>query len=285
MYTCLESISDRLFKCCFLTCPTSQKSKPKKSHLGLRLEEKPEEKEILANRLRGKWRLLTKRLKQHLSSELLTFTEDELNWEQGKFYIDLILSFIAADRKNDLPRKICALERISPRDVDHFVKILFIGDSGVGKTCLRHRITYDSLADYKESYTLGIDFSRVQLRDVDGATIQTQMWDTSGQERFRTITTAYFRGVHGIVLVYDVTYAHSFQGLHHWVTLLEHHVKESTKVILIGNKSDWELHRQVAIEDGEKFAKQHGYQFAEVSANSGEGTQHLLSKFVLSIID
>jgi Ras-related protein Rab-8A len=97
-------------------------------------------------------------------------------------------------------------------DYDYLIKLLLIGDSGVGKSCLLLRFSDDS---FTTSFitTIGIDF-KIRTIELDNKRIKLQIWDTAGQERFRTITTAYYRGAMGILLVYDVTDESSFNSIH-----------------------------------------------------------------------
>ncbi|KAK9760953.1 GTP-binding protein, partial [Basidiobolus ranarum] len=121
---------------------------------------------------------------------------------------------------------------------DHLIKLLLIGDSGVGKSCLLLRFCDDS---FTPSFitTIGIDF-KIRTIDLDGKRIKLQIWDTAGQERFRTITTAYYRGAMGIIVVFDVTDERSFNNVRNWIKNVEQHANEGVSKILIGNKCDIE---------------------------------------------
>ncbi|XP_038167074.1 ras-related protein Rab-13 isoform X2 [Arvicola amphibius] len=98
---------------------------------------------------------------------------------------------------------------------DHLFKLLLIGDSGVGKTCLIIRFAEDN---FNSTYisTIGIDF-KIRTVEIEGKRIKLQVWDTAGQERFKTITTAYYRGAMGIILVYDITDEKSFENIQNWM--------------------------------------------------------------------
>ncbi|KAG7264529.1 hypothetical protein CRUP_019901 [Coryphaenoides rupestris] len=107
---------------------------------------------------------------------------------------------------------------------DFLFKLLLIGDSGVGKTCLIIRFAEDN---FNSTYisTIGIDF-KVKTIDVDGKKVKLQVWDTAGQERFKTITTAYYRGAMGIILVYDITDDKSFENIQNWMKSIRELAKD-----------------------------------------------------------
>ncbi|CAF9924582.1 MAG: GTPase Ypt2 [Gomphillus americanus] len=152
------------------------------------------------------------------------------------------------------------------RNYDFLIKLLLIGDSGVGKSCCLLRFSEDS---FTPSFitTIGIDF-KIRTIELDGKRVKLQIWDTAGQERFRTITTAYYRGAMGILLVYDVTDEKSFNNIRTWFSNVEQHATEGVKKILIGNKCDWEEKRAVSTERGQALADELGIPFLEVSAKS-----------------
>merc|ERR1711896_11775 len=131
------------------------------------------------------------------------------------------------------PHRPCAMNH---PEYDFLFKLLLIGDSGVGKSCLLLRFADDT---YTETYisTIGVDF-KIRTVEMEGKVIKLQIWDTAGQERFRTITTSYFRGAQGILLVYDVTDRGSFNSIRNWVGQIQQHADVHVNKILIGNKCD-----------------------------------------------
>ncbi|CEJ02449.1 Putative Ras-like protein Rab-8A [Rhizopus microsporus] len=148
---------------------------------------------------------------------------------------------------------------------DYLIKLLLIGDSGVGKSCLLLRFSDDS---FTPSFitTIGIDF-KIRTIELDGKRIKLQIWDTAGQERFRTITTAYYRGAMGILLVYDTTDEKSFANVRNWFSNIEQHASEGVNKILIGNKCDMEEKR------GQTLANELGIRFMETSAKANIGVE------------
>ncbi|KAK3816688.1 MAG: ras family-domain-containing protein [Benniella sp.] len=149
---------------------------------------------------------------------------------------------------------------------DYLIKLLLIGDSGVGKSCLLLRFSDDS---FTPSFitTIGIDF-KIRTIELDGKRIKLQIWDTAGQERFRTITTAYYRGAMGILLVYDVTDERSFANIRNWFSNIEQHASEGVNKILIGNKCDMPDKKVISREQGQALADEFGIRFLETSAKS-----------------
>ncbi|CAG8604924.1 18402_t:CDS:2 [Dentiscutata erythropus] len=149
---------------------------------------------------------------------------------------------------------------------DYLIKLLLIGDSGVGKSCLLLRFSDDS---FTPSFitTIGIDF-KIRTIELDGKRIKLQIWDTAGQERFRTITTAYYRGAMGILLVYDVTDERSFNNIRNWFSNIEQHASEGVNKILIGNKCDWVEKKAITKEQGQALADEFKIKFLETSAKA-----------------
>lgn len=132
------------------------------------------------------------------------------------------------------------------------------------------------LADdtYTESYisTIGVDF-KIRTVELDGKTIKLQIWDTAGQERFRTITSSYYRGAHGIIVVYDITDAESFNNVKQWLHEIDRYASEHVNKLLVGNKSDLTTKRAVTYEQGKEFADSLGIEFIETSAKNATNVE------------
>ncbi|XP_032824664.1 ras-related protein Rab-8A-like [Petromyzon marinus] len=152
------------------------------------------------------------------------------------------------------------------KSYDCLFKLLLIGDSGVGKTCVLFRFSEDAFNSTFIS-TIGIDF-KIRTIDLDGKKIKLQIWDTAGQERFRTITTAYYRGAMGIMLVYDITNEKSFENIKNWIRNIEEHASADVQKMVLGNKCDMNDRRQVTKDRGEKLAEDYNIQFMETSAKA-----------------
>ncbi|XP_004780402.1 ras-related protein Rab-13 isoform X2 [Mustela nigripes] len=165
---------------------------------------------------------------------------------------------------------------------DHLFKLLLIGDSGVGKTCLIIRFAEDSFNNTYIS-TIGIDF-KIRTVDVEGKKIKLQVWDTAGQERFKTITTAYYRGAMGIILVYDITDEKSFENIQNWMKSIKENASAGVERLLLGNKCDMEAKRKVQKERAVKLAREHGIRFFETSAKSSTNVDEAFSSLARDIL-
>lgn len=150
------------------------------------------------------------------------------------------------------------------QEYDYLFKLLLIGNSSVGKSCILLRFS-DNVFNDNFLPTIGVDF-KIRTFDLQNKTIKMQIWDTAGQERFKTITSSYYRGAHGVILVYDITDRQSFKDLENWLLETEKHASEDIVKMLIGNKSDLESSRVVTYSEGKTFAANNGMEFTETSA-------------------
>mmetsp|Transcript_30912 Transcript_30912/g.47743 ORF Transcript_30912/g.47743 Transcript_30912/m.47743 type:complete len:205 (-) Transcript_30912:37-651(-) len=156
-------------------------------------------------------------------------------------------------------------------EYDHLFKLLLIGDSGVGKSCLLLRFADDT---YTESYisTIGVDF-KIRTIEIGGKSIKLQIWDTAGQERFRTITSSYYRGAHGIIVVYDVTDQASFSNVKQWLQEIDRYACENVNKLLVGNKCDLTTKKVVDYNTAKEFADGLGIPFLETSAKNSTNVE------------
>ncbi|KAL5006526.1 hypothetical protein ScPMuIL_015332 [Solemya velum] len=163
-------------------------------------------------------------------------------------------------------------------------KVVFVGDSGVGKSSFIHRFCSNTFKS-NFSATIGVDF-QVKAVNVDGNLVALQLWDTAGQERFRSITKQYFRKADGVLVMYDVTSESTYTNVRNWMNSVQQGVDEGTVLVLIGNKTDLseeDNHRAVKLRDGAHLADEYGALFFETSAKSGVNvpeTIHALARLL-----
>ena len=150
------------------------------------------------------------------------------------------------------------------QEYDYLFKLLLIGNSNVGKSSLLLRFVDDIWNDTFVP-TIGVDF-KIKTFDIDEKKIKMQIWDTAGQERFKNIIASYYRGAHGILLIYDVTDKDSFKNLSNWIIEIEKNANKNVLKLLIGNKTDLEDKRVITYNQGKEFADGYGLKYIETSA-------------------
>mmetsp|Transcript_10426 Transcript_10426/g.17047 ORF Transcript_10426/g.17047 Transcript_10426/m.17047 type:complete len:212 (-) Transcript_10426:287-922(-) len=153
----------------------------------------------------------------------------------------------------------------------YLFKYIIIGDTGVGKSCLLLQFT-DKRFQPVHDLTIGVEFG-ARMITIDNKQIKLQIWDTAGQESFRSITRSYYRGAAGALLVYDITRRETFNHLASWLDDARQHSNKDMTIILIGNKSDLESKRAVSLEEGQAFAKENGLIFLETSAKTAQNVE------------
>ena len=164
---------------------------------------------------------------------------------------------------------------------DHVFKLLIIGDSGVGKSCLLMQFS-DNLFSDTTTPTTGVDIKNCTV-GVEGAKVKLKIWDTAGQERFRTITSMHYRGTHGVIFVYDVTNADTFKSIKKWLHEIDQNCDRVSRV-LVGNKDDNHEKKVVPLEEAQQFADQIGIPLYETSAKEDKKVEevfHAIARLVL----
>ena len=161
-------------------------------------------------------------------------------------------------------------------EFDYLFKILIIGDSGVGKSCILER--YIDNTSFTNSYisTIGVDF-KIKNENVDNKKVKLQIWDTAGQERFRSIVSSYYRGTHGIIIVYDITDKNSFENIQYWLNEIKKNANDNISILIIGNKADLLHLREIKYNDALSFAKKYEINLIETSAKT---TQNIDTAFI-----
>lgn len=160
---------------------------------------------------------------------------------------------------------------------DYLLKILILGESNVGKTCLLSRFIDDTFT-LNHINTFGIEF-KTKIINLNDKIIKYQIWDTSGLERFRRVTESYYKNVNGIIIVYDITDQKSFQSINKWIIKqINNNVKNDIVKVLVGNKTD-KKDRIISKEEGENLAKDLGMKFFETSAKQNNNIKQLFDYF------
>ena len=165
----------------------------------------------------------------------------------------------------------------------HF-KVLVLGDPSVGKSCFLIRYTDDTFQDVYLS-TIGMDCKYKDVVLEEDKSIRLQIWDTAGQDRFRSITKNLYKGASGIMLIYDITNRKSFDNVKTWVNSIREEVSNKVVIVLVGNKVDLEKKRQVETEKGEKIADEFDMPFFECSALTGENINKAFETLAKKLVE
>ena len=164
------------------------------------------------------------------------------------------------------------------QNFDYLLKYIIIGDAGVGKSNILLRYVYST---FKSEYqlTIGVEFGEknVQLNDKN---YKIQIWDTAGNEQFRSITRTYYKNSVCAIVVYDITRRESFESVINWIEDCKLNSPKTVFMILVGNKSDLNDNRQVTTEEGEEFATRYGIRFFETSAKDGVNIEEIFTESI-----
>ena len=161
-------------------------------------------------------------------------------------------------------------------------KLIFLGDQGVGKSCILNRFMSDTFKDDYQA-TIGLDFQSKNVQ-IDNQDIHLLLYDTAGQEKFRSLIPMYTRDANIILLVYDIGSKDSFLHLSDWLKDITNINMNEVIFALVGNKIDLAEYREVSLEEGQKFAEEHDFIFQEVSAKTGDGFSDLFYKYLFEKI-
>ncbi|EAS06669.1 small GTPase family Rab protein (macronuclear) [Tetrahymena thermophila SB210] len=166
-------------------------------------------------------------------------------------------------------------------EYDFLFKIVLIGDSGVGKTNLLSRFTKNEF-NMDSKPTIGVEFATKTVI-TENKYIKAQIWDTAGQEKYRAITNAYYRGAVGALTLYDITKQQTFDNVKKWLHELREYADANIICMLIGNKCDLQEMRQVKTEDAAKFAEENNLAFMETSAAQAINVDQAFQKLITEI--
>ena len=163
----------------------------------------------------------------------------------------------------------------------YLLKFVIIGDSGVGKSNILLRYIYNSFSDEFKT-TVGVEFGAKNI-EINKKVYRIQIWDTAGQENFRSIARAYYKNSVCACVVYDISSRTSFEDIQIWIDDCTKQTSKSVLLVLIGNKNDLNDKREVSYEEGEAYAKAHKMLFLEASAKTGHNINAIFERSVKQI--
>ena len=162
-----------------------------------------------------------------------------------------------------------------PSNYQYIFKLILIGNSGVGKSCILQRYIKHT---FEESYkcTIGVDFLMKSIV-INGQTVKLQLWDTAGQEKYKSMASSYYRGANVALIVFDITNHESFDALPLWIENFYKNGPEQKNIILIGNKNDLPDLRQVTQKEAEAFSETNNMMYFETSAKEGDNIEYIFN--------
>ena len=166
---------------------------------------------------------------------------------------------------------------------NYLFKYIIIGDSAVGKSNILLRYIHERFNEEFQS-TIGVEFGAKNI-EINNKICRVQIWDTAGQESFRSITRAYYKNSVCACVVYDITNRNSFQNVQLWIDDCKKQTPKTVLLVLIGNKLDLESKREISYEEGRSFANDNNMLFFETSAKTGENIEELFNKSAQTIVE
>lgn len=160
-------------------------------------------------------------------------------------------------------------------------KLLIIGDAGVGKTGIMNRYIYNNF-NHQSKPTMGVEFGTKKTK-INNIIIRAQIWDTAGQEKYRSITSAYYRGAKAAIVVYDITNKESFDNVEKWISEIKATGDKKMFIVICGNKVDLEEQREVSIEKAKEKSANNNLMLIETSAKTNENIDQvfdIISNFI-----
>jgi Ras-related protein Rab-2A len=167
-------------------------------------------------------------------------------------------------------------------DSDYIFRFIIIGNSNVGKSCIVSRFALNEFSKLHD-ITIGVDFATAPI-NINGKKIKLNIWDTAGQETFKSITRSYYRNATAIILTYDITNIHSFYDIERWLKDAKTYSSSHPTIILIGNKCDLDFKRAVPIEKAQKYANDNNILFLESSAKENINIKEIFSILTSNVL-
>lgn len=162
-------------------------------------------------------------------------------------------------------------------------KLLMIGDPGVGKSSLLLRYADNEFTDNFIS-TIGVDYKEMKV-DVNGVKVTLQIWDTAGEERFRTITSSYYRGAHGMILTFDLTNPATFKSCPKWIQEVDRYAEDDVVLFLAGNKCDLADKKEVNDTEITQLKEKHNMEYLETSAKNGDNVKQMFQRLAEQVVE